>query len=53
MGDTVIDLILCDNAGDSPYSPMNDFSEVSAIFLRLASLGGGPQAHVHVKGMVL
>ena len=22
-----------------------------AIFLRLASLGGGPQAHVHMEGM--
>ena len=24
----------------------------TALFLRLASLGGGPQAHVHMKGMI-
>ena len=30
MSDTVIDLTLSDDAGDSPYSPMSDFSDVSA-----------------------
>ena len=30
MSDTVIDLTLSDGAGDSPYSPMSDFSDASA-----------------------
>ena len=30
MSDTVIDLTLSDDVGDSPYSPMSDFSGVSA-----------------------
>jgi len=30
MSDTIIDLALSDDVGDSPYSPMSDFSDVSA-----------------------
>jgi len=30
MNDTVIDLTLSDDAGDSPYSPMSDIRDVSA-----------------------
>jgi len=30
MNDTVMDLTLSDDAGDSPYSPMSDFRDVSA-----------------------
>ena len=30
MSDTVIDLTLSDDVGDSPYSLMSDFSDVSA-----------------------
>ena len=28
-----------------------NFHAVLLIFIRLASLGGGPQAHVHMEGM--
>jgi len=30
MSDTIIDLTLSDDVGDSPYFPMSDFNDVSA-----------------------
>jgi len=45
MNDTVIDLTLSDDAGDSPYSQMSDFRGMeSGPLAPLPLLGGGSRA---------